>query len=355
VKGRKNMKVNILSSAGKFPGQGVYSAYMDCVYVLKTTGKVEITENVWNSDALVQHSHTPDPKVFLQTLLNRRKSLNVVTAHVLPDSIRGSIRNSWILAPLFGIWLKWLYSLNDVVLAVSEDVADELQKKLKIKKEKIYVFPNYVREDLYLISDEKVKIEKARLRKELGFKDEDFIIVGAGQVQPRKGIKDFVEVAEKLPQFKFVWVGGNPFKDYTEGYHEMKKITENHPENVFFTGTVSREKVRDYYMLSDIMFLPSYQETFGLVIVEAAGSGLPLLLRDLQVYTTIFDDCYLKASDNQTFIDYIDRLSKDKDLYREMSCKARKLFEKYGSSRAGINLLEIYSKYYYKKFGKKLF
>jgi 1,2-diacylglycerol-3-alpha-glucose alpha-1,2-galactosyltransferase len=108
-------------------------------------------------------------------------------------------------------------------------------------------------------------------------------------------------------------------------------------------------------MLSDIMFLPSYQETFGLVIVEAAGSGLPLLLRDIQVYTTIFDDCYLKASDNEKFVDYINRLSKDKDLYCEMSCKARKLFEKYSSSRAGINLLNIYSKYYYKKFGKKLF
>ena len=48
--------------------------------------------------------------------------------------------------------------------------------------------------------------EVARLRTELGLSDNQFIVVGAGQVQKRKGIDDFIRLAEELPHITFIWL-----------------------------------------------------------------------------------------------------------------------------------------------------
>ena len=49
------------------------------------------------------------------------------------------------------------------------------------------------------------------VRKKYGFNATDFIVLGAGQVQTRKGVKDFVEVAKKTPDINYVWCGGFSF------------------------------------------------------------------------------------------------------------------------------------------------
>ena len=50
--------------------------------------------------------------------------------------------------------------------------------------------------------------------------------MGAGQVQTRKGVMDFVEVAKKMPDVKFVWAGGFSFGAITDGHEELKKIMD---------------------------------------------------------------------------------------------------------------------------------
>lgn len=49
-------------------------------------------------------------------------------------------------------------------------------------------------------------------------------MIGIGQVQHRKGVLDFIEVAKKLPDVQFVWAGGFSFGKITSGYEELKKI-----------------------------------------------------------------------------------------------------------------------------------
>lgn len=48
-------------------------------------------------------------------------------------------------------------------------------------------------------------------------------MLGAGQVQTRKGVLDFVDVAKKSPDVQFVWAGGFSFGRITDGYEELKK------------------------------------------------------------------------------------------------------------------------------------
>ena len=77
--------------------------------------------------------------------------------------------------------------------------------------------------------------EVARLRTELGLSNNQFIVVGAGQVQKRKGIDDFIRLAEELPQITFIWAGGFSFGGMTDGYERYKKIMENPPKKFDFS------------------------------------------------------------------------------------------------------------------------
>ncbi len=63
-----------------------------------------------------------------------------------------------------------------------------------------------------------------------------FVIVGDGQVQERKGVDDFVKLAEANPSIQFIWAGGFSFGKMTDGYAHFKKLIDNPPKNLKFTG-----------------------------------------------------------------------------------------------------------------------
>ncbi|PNR89800.1 hypothetical protein X925_01730 [Petrotoga sp. 9T1HF07.CasAA.8.2] len=336
------MKIDILSIAEKYPGQGVYSATSDHKYILKKYSDYTIYENKILGNYDVLHIHTLNIKSFFSLLKNKKNSFCVISAHIVPNSLKGSIKFNKLWLPFFNRYLKYFYNSSDCILAVSEETKNELIKDLKINPNKIVIFRNFVIKELFLTKPEEKDTQKSYLRKKYGYNDDDFIILGAGQIQPRKGITDFVETAKRLKNMKFIWAGGMPFKHLTEHYDEMNKLIKKAPNNVNFTGTINREKMIDYYSLSDIFFFPSFHETFGLVVIEAAGSGLPLVLRDLPVYKQIFSPNYLSGNSIEDFVEIIKKLNINKELYAEYEKKSYQLFENYSDEKAFIKLKNIY-------------
>lgn len=338
------MEIDILSTADKFPGQGVCSATQDHIYLLEKYSDYDIYQNIFFGKYDIIHVHTVNPKSFFSLLFHKKNSFSVVTSHVVPNSLKGSLKINKFLIFLFKIYLLGFYNLSDIVLAVSEETENELINDLKIKQDKIKVLPNIVRKDLFYTKPEEKKSRKVLLRKKYGYDLDDFIVLGAGQVQPRKGVRDFCEIASNLKDMKFIWVGGMPFQKMTDGYEEMIELINNPPHNLFFTGIIDREKMIDFYNMSDVFFLPSLQETFGLVVLEAAGSGLPIVLRDLEVYKTIFEFNYLSSETIEEFIFILKKLKNNKNFYNEYEKKSYQLFDKYDEKQTFNELKNIYER-----------
>jgi len=336
------MKINILSIAHKYPGQGVYSATEDHMYLLEKYSDYEIYQNKLFGKYDILHIHTINPKSFFSLLFHKKESFCVISAHIVPNSLKGSLKLNRFWLFLFRIYLWSFYKISDVVLAVSEETREELINDLKIEPEKIKVFRNIVRKDLFYTSQKDKESKKKSLRKKYGYSVNDFVVLGAGQIQPRKGIRDFFEMASELKEMKFIWVGGMPFQKMTDGYEEMNELINNAPSNLFFAGIVNREKMIDFYNMADIFFLPSLQETFGLVVLEAAGSGLPIVLRDLEVYKKIFNSCYLSGTSIQDFMLIFRKLKNDINFYKEYESKSYKLFDMYNEEKAFRELKKIY-------------
>ena len=327
------LKVNVISeSAFTVQGHGVHTAFTETIDSLKEYSDCDV---VVNSDvaADIIHIHTVGPYSLRYLLWGRGRK--VVSAHVTPGSFVGSIIGAKYWYRLAKWYLKWFYNRADGVLAVSSDVARELAE-MGVHRQ-IYLVPNTIRTQLFNTTP----MLREMARESLKIAPEDFVVLGAGQVQPRKRIDIFEAAAEELPDVKFIWAGGIPFKQLAASSRSMEMVMNKHASNIEFTGQVTREEIVTYFHASDLFFFPSEHETFGLVIVEAAAAGLPLLLRDLEQYRDTFGDGY-ERGDDETFGSIIGRFARDKAYYVRWQKASAEVADKYDASNGTKTLVDVY-------------
>ena len=322
----------MLSSADKVAGQGVGSAYLEQVNLVRE-GAPELFDIYINSRKKcdIVHVHTVD----LWNYFRMKKGVSVCYVHFLPDTLDGSIKLPKFAFNVFKKYVTKFYNKADHLVVVNPIFIDDLVK-FGIDREKITYIPNYVsREKFY-------KKDASDIRKKYNISDDAFVVLGVGQVQTRKGVMDFIDVANKMPDTTFVWCGGFSFGRITDGYEELKKIYENPPKNVIFTGIVPREEMNDMYNMADVLFMPSYNELFPMSILEAINSSKPLLLRDLDLYRDILFEKYLKGTNNDEFVSKLNDLKNDKELYDKYSKLSNEISEFYSKE----HVLEIWKEFY---------
>ena len=338
------ISINMLSSADKVDGQGVGSAYLEQVSLIKDNASDIFDVRVNDKeDADIIHVHTVEPRNYLR--MKKSKGVTVAYVHFLPTTLDGSIN---LPKPAFSIFKKYVikfYNTADHLVVVNPTFINELEKN-GISKDKVTYIPNYVSKDSFYKMDTD---EINNIRAKYDIKEDDFVVLGVGQVQTRKGVLDFVEVAKKLPNIKFVWCGGFSFGKITDGYNELKKIYDNPPKNVKFLGIIPRDEMNKMYNMSDVLFMPSYNELFPMSILEAVNSSKPLLLRDLDLYKDILFKKYLSEESNEGFIKDIKLLKDDKNLYEKYSNYSKEISEFYSKE----HVLKMWKKFYKEIYNKQ--
>lgn len=339
----KKITINMLSSADKVDGQGVGSAYLEQVSLVKEGAKdlfdVKINDK---KDADIMHYHTVDLPHYFK--MGKTKGVNVAYVHFLPTTLDGSIK---LPRPAFAVFKKYVvnfYNKADHLVVVNPSFIDELEK-IKIPKEKVTYIPNYVSKESFFKEKKSVR---NKIREKYGIKEDDFVVLGVGQVQTRKGVLDFIEVAKKLPKVKFVWCGGFSFGKITDGYNELKKVYDNPPKNVEFLGIIPRTEMNDMYNMSDVLFMPSYNELFPMSILEAVNSEKPVLLRDLDLYKGILFGKYLHGNKNTEFVKQIKMLMNDEKEYKKYSKYSKEISEFYSKE----HVFEMWKDFYLKVYNE---
>lgn len=330
----KEITVNIVSETPFYPkGHGVHTAFLEMIEAYKKLGISVLVNSDQKSD--ITHCHTIG--LFSLKKIRKNKGKVTISAHVIPDSFVGSLIGAKAWLPLAKMYLKFFYNQAKVIIAVSPQVQKELSDwKLKGT---VHYIPNAVNMDKFK------KDEKAGLvvRKKMGISSSDFVVINTGQIQPRKGIKTFIETAKKIPDIKFVWAGGIPMKRFASNYKEMTEIQKNPPKNMIFAGNVPYEEIPAFYSAADVFFFPSYQENFPYSVIEAGASGLPLVMRDLKIYKPIYFEHVIKGDDN-SFSKIIKKLKENDNYYQGWSKEAIRLAQRYESIKTAKKFLEIYKK-----------
>lgn len=334
----EKIKINMLSKADSVDGQGVGSAYLEQVALVREASDLfEVSVNKRGKNFDIFHIHSVNPGFYFKLRRYKKKPF-VCYVHFLPDTLDGSIKLPKIFIKIFKKYVVSMYKRSKEIVVVNPIFTKPLVE-LGIKEECITYIPNYVNKtDFHSLSNEEIELIKDKYE----LKKDKFTVLGVGQVQHRKGVLDFVEVAKMNPDIEFVWAGGFSFGKITDGYKELSEVVNNPPENVKFLGIVPRTSMNELYNACDVLFMPSYNELFPMSILEAINSHKPVLLRDLELYEDILFMKYIKGTNNNDFSNLLQELKNNPNLYKKGQEDSKYLSEYYSKE----HVLEIWKEYY---------
>jgi len=167
-------------------------------------------------------------------------------------------------------------------IAVSWIVKNNLINNHSIDENDIELVHEFIPDEI------KVRQSSEQIRSELNIGESDFVVVSSGTVDLRKGTDLFVQIARsclKTSKLKFVWVGGDlTSREYFLYRQDIQKLRlEN---DVIITGNV--DNPYDYYNAADIFLMPSREDPFPLVCLEAARLKKPIVCFEDAIGSTEF-------------------------------------------------------------------
>lgn len=298
---------------------------------------VEYTTDKKSDDYDILHINTVFPEGYSEILEAKKNNKKIIYhAHSTEEDFRDSFMFSNTVSGIFKKWLIFLYSKADYILTPTPYSKKILAEGYEIDAP-IEFISNGI--DLYQFNPTLQQINV--FNEKYNIDKNDKIIISVGWLFERKGFDTFVQVALKLPDYKFIWFGDIEASRPTL---KIQKLINELPSNVLLPGYVSGDIIQGAYGRSDVFFFPSREETEGIVVLEALASKCNVVVRDIPVFDPWLIDgknCY-KGIENDDFIKIItDLINKNKPSLTEEGYKVAQERE---LSIIGEELLEIYTK-----------
>lgn len=259
----RNIKVLVLSPG---PMTDQYALYSE-VYAIKNA-------EVDDAKALSEFLKDDFEFVFLSTVVSGRfiPVLNQLNKKINAPFV-ANIHEMEKVLDIFNEELKQLIPIVDLWISGSPETTKLLHKKHKLPKEKLETVTAFVNPITTLQADNVALKNSAR--KEIGLKENDFVVMGCGTVYWRKGPDLFLETARNLlkrniKEIKFIWIGEGKDKKLLQ-----ESLTTEEKEKIKFVG--HKRNANELFAAADLFFLSSREDPFPLVVLHAAQYGIPSL------------------------------------------------------------------------------
>ncbi|MDO9085534.1 MAG: glycosyltransferase [Anaerolineaceae bacterium] len=190
-------------------------------------------------------------------------------------------------------------------LPITSALKDMFQKEFNYKfdQNEVRIAPDGV--DLERYQD---LPHSTQLKKDLGIQD-TFTAVYTGHLYAGRGMDLLVELARRLPEFQFLWVGGRD----EEVNHWKNFLKEKNINNITLTGFVKNVKIPHYQSMADVLLMPYENQISGssggntadycspMKMFEYMATGKPIITSDLPVFHEVLNN------ENAIFCDYFDK------------------------------------------------
>ena len=215
------------------------------------------------------------------------------------------------------------------------------EKKLTKKKIKVIGSGSICGVDTIKFSKLRNKI---KIRRDLNFNKDDLILIFVGRINSDKGIHllldSFQNIYYKYDNLKLLLVGEDEINIKNLLKKNYKKIT-NRIKIVPFTNNVNK-----FLKISDIFVFPSYREGFGLSVIEALSTGLPVIVSDTYGLKDSFlnkiNGLKFKTGSQKSLEKSIINLIKNKKMRLKFSKNSRPFVLKKFEKKRVINLYRNY-------------
>lgn len=186
---------------------------------------------------------------------------------------------------------------SDAVLASCQVEADQLIDLYGAAPERIEIVSPGVDRAFFAPG------QQAQARRAVGLPSEDPVVLFVGRIQPLKGatvaLRAFAALADgadpghaaRLGRAQLVIIGGPSGLDGPRELADLKRLIAWHglADRVRHLPPQPHEMLSTYYRAADVCVVPSHSESFGLVALEAAACGLPVVASAVGGLTTLVE------------------------------------------------------------------
>ena len=154
---------------------------------------------------------------------------------------------------------------------------DRLYEYYGVPRDKLIPFAySWVHETLLPLSN-KLRPQRNQIRAELGIPQESCVVLFCGRLIKQKGLFHLLEAYQSLeiPNKALLFVGDGEAKASLQDY-----VRRHNCPSVYFLGFQDRNELPKFYAASDLLVLPSWRDTWGMVVNEALSFGLPVIVSD---------------------------------------------------------------------------
>jgi UDP-glucose:(heptosyl)LPS alpha-1,3-glucosyltransferase len=227
------------------------------------------------------------------------------------------------------------------VVACSSLVKRELMKYYGVPEHDIVVIPNGVDvKEFHPGNRERFRDE---IRQVYGIKREDIVLLFIGHEFARKGLETIVRSLPLLNdnRIKLLVCGG----DRAEQFRRLA-VSLKLDQQVIFAGP--QADVKKFYAASDLFVFPTVHEAFGLVIVEAMASGLPVVVsKNAGAAEDIIDDgkdgiLLTDPMNAKEVAEKIESILRNDILRKNIGIQARKKVQSLDWDRIGERVIRVY-------------
>ena len=292
------------------------------------------------------HCHTPMGGVVTRLAAKsfRKKGTKVLyTAHGF-HFYQGAPKKNWLL---YYTMERFLARYTDCIITMNEEdyrAASDPKFGAKCVKKIDGVGVDLSR--FHPVSAE----EKSALRREYGFRDEDFILIYVAEMIPRKNhaflLEQMNELKQQIPTVKLILAGRGDLMEQHRAYVESLGLGSI----VSFMGY--RTDVDRLFQLADVDVSPSFQEGLPINLIEAMASGLPVVCSKIRGQVDLVEEgkngfLFLLEAANagEDFISKVEQVYFDGEKWASMEKKNAEVARRYAVERAVENMAGVYGEY----------
>lgn len=232
---------------------------------------------------------------------------------------------------------KYACQHADKIIAISEKTKADIIEFYKVDADKIDV--------IYQSCDDSFKkpFEENRLAEiKSKYNLPDKYLLNVGTIESRKNLKLIVKTLKHIsPAYKLVVIGKQtPY--YKEVASEIQKL--NLSDRILFLKNIPFADLPGIYQLAKIFVYPSFYEGFGIPIIEALYSGVPVVAATGSCLEEAGgpNSKYVNPNDDFALAEEINQILDNKNLQAEMKSKGLEFVQKFDNTVVSQQLINVY-------------